>query len=446
MTVYSSAIAGRGAARQPVWATQLWGCDFGGSITLGAIANDGAGNGVNFYKPITGVDGNGYNLTTNVETAFACAGKSYDVTTSMILTGNNLALSNVATYADSTIQKVPGPLVIGRSVNSYKNNIKDRYTQPGAAGGHPQMHLLIRRGRNEATQPTLITKQYIEFYFKLPANLLTMLSHVPPDAGPNAANWAEIFELKRGFQYFRLGNYYYYGVGDYRFKIEVLQIAGNLLLNVGGDNVANCQLGSFDGSITNNILTVTSMASGTILNNAKLIKTGITTGTKIVNQLTKTETYWGGMGTYTVDTDHGAGTGPLTGISSCDPSSLTPGANVTFWNYTSPCTPLDTWTRCQIYFECPADRTDLTAGRTWVAVTPDGGSRVILCDQIGQDSGKYQVGFNGNPQARYYFAADYSGGGHQGAATGNPAGEAITNEICNIKVYDSYPYAPSTMS
>ena len=60
------------------------------------------------------------------------------------------------------------------------------------------MHLLIRRG-GMATQPTLITKQYIEFYFKLPANLLTMLSHVPPDAGPNAANWAEIFELKRDF-------------------------------------------------------------------------------------------------------------------------------------------------------------------------------------------------------------------------------------------------------
>lgn len=446
MTFYTSAKGAPFPNQQPVYATQQWGCDFGGSIALGAMADDGTHNGVNFYKPITGVDGNGYNLTTHIETAFACAGKAYDVTTSIILTGNNVTLANAPNYADSTIQTIPGPLAIGRSVNSYKNNIKDRYTQPGNAGGQPQMHLLVRRGKNEASQPTLITRQYIEFYFKLPSNLLAMLSHVPPDAGSAAANWKEIFELKRGFQYFRPGNYYYYGYGDYRFKIEVLQIAGSLLLSVVGDNAGNTQTGIFDGSITNSTLTVTSMTSGTILNGAKLVKSGITVGTKVVNQLTKTETYWGGAGTYTVDTDHGAGTGGLTGIESYDPSSSSAGALATFWQYTAPCTPLDTWTKCQIYFECPADRTDLTAGRTWVAVTPDGGSRTILCDQIGQASGKYQVGYNGNPQARFFFAADYSGGGHQGAVTGDPAAEAIINEICDIKVYDRYPYAPSTMS
>ena len=51
MTVYSSAIAGRGAARQPVWATQQWGCDFGGSIALGALDDDGAAhNGATQYS------------------------------------------------------------------------------------------------------------------------------------------------------------------------------------------------------------------------------------------------------------------------------------------------------------------------------------------------------------------------------------------------------------
>ena len=126
--------------------------------------------------------------------------------------------------------------------------------------------------------------------------------------------------------------------------------------------------------------------------------------------------------------------GPLTSITSCDPSSATPGKFATFWQYTAPCTPLDTWTRCQIYFECPADRTgSYCFGRTWVAVTPDGGSRVILCDQIGQDSGKYQVGYNGESVLGTTLPPDYSGGGHQEPLRGDPAGEAIINEICNIK-------------
>ena len=38
--------------QEPRFATQQWGCDFGGSITLGAMADDGAHNGVNFYNPL----------------------------------------------------------------------------------------------------------------------------------------------------------------------------------------------------------------------------------------------------------------------------------------------------------------------------------------------------------------------------------------------------------
>jgi hypothetical protein len=56
---------------------------------------------------------------------------------------------------------------------------------------------------------------------------------------------------------------------------------------------------SVTGSIAGNVMTVTAVGSGTIVNGGTLSGTGVATGTKVVQQLTGTP---GGIGTYYVDT------------------------------------------------------------------------------------------------------------------------------------------------
>lgn len=427
----------------PVYANQTWGCKFDGTFAIGAIADSGVHNGKDFYAPITGIDSQGYNVTTDIANAFNCVGKTYTLQTLYILTGNNVALANVTTYAESTLTTMPA--YIGSStVPCYQNDIKDRFTPAGNSGGQPQVHLHLRRGLNEASQPAKVTKQYISFVFKLPANLLAMLSHT----GSVAANWFEVFERKNGFQYFSLGNYYYYAYGDFRIKLEVLQVAGQLLYSVAGDNAGNTQKARFDGSITGTTLTVTNVTTNadgtnsTILDGAKLVHASITANTKIVNQLTSTEGtgYLGRKGTYTVDTSHAA-TGALTTIDAYDPSSASAGALATFWNDTSYTVTLDDPILCEMYFESPTSQAATSEGRVWIALTPKStGIRTTITNRTGQSAGAYLCGFNNNPESRYFFAPVYSGGGAPGGS------EPLISQISDLKVYDNYPFAPSTLT
>lgn len=431
MTVYSSAIAGRGSARQPVWATQLWGNKFDGTIALGAVAdngNGGAHNGFDFTQPITGADSDGWDFSTDLVTAFSCANPVANV--SYLLTGNNDAggglgcpLARVPVYAAPSIQTVAGPN--NTIVKSYKNTMLNRYTAPGYAGGSPQMHLLIRRGLNEASQPADMSKFYYEFYYKLDPNMLYNLSS---GLGPADSSWYSVHEWKAGFQYFRLGNYYYYGYGDYRFSLQVIYLGGSLVYRVQGDargNTQGCSIAA--ASISGTTLTVTSMTSGTILNGMVLTGTGVTANTKVVNQLTKTETYNGGSGTYTVDTSQTVASTSMTGA---DPYDLQ-----TYWHNDYSTVELNKWIKGQFYFERPVNQAATSSGRTWVAITPDGGSRVVLCDRIGQSAGAFQTGSYANPPARFFMDTCYSGGR-----------SPWFNEICNFRMFDRYPYQSDAQS
>lgn len=450
MTAYSSVYAQRNRG-VPIdaWATKQWGCDFGGSITIGAMAegtDSGAHNGIDFKNVITGVDGNGYNLTTDLETAFDCAGKTYSLSTLYILTGNTadvtryggagpgVDLVNANEYAVSSLQSVAGPSGYG-TIRSYKNNLIDRFTATGVAASPPQMHLYMQRGKNEATQPNKISRQYMEFYFKLPSNLLALLSH----GGAVASNWYAVWEYKTGFQYFHQGDYYFYGFGDFRTALIVQQSAGALSYKVAIDNNANGQTAAWTGSIAGTVLTVTSWTSGTILDGMKIAGTGVTAGTKIISQTTHTDTpdYLGGKGTYLLDTSQTVASTAMTGS---DPVTV---ATDAFATYTSSTVELNKWIKAQIYMERPTNQAATSEGRLWIALTPDGGTRTIICDQVGQAAGKYLCGYNNNPQGRYFLNATYSGGGWPGAATGDAAGEPIIGEICGLKVYDDYPYAAS---
>lgn len=81
---------------------------------------------------------------------------------------------------------------------------------------------------------------------------------------------------------------------------------GQITFAAAGSSVGSAAVGtasiaastfSVTGSISNNVLTVTNVTSGTIVNGATISGTGIATGTKIVSQLSGAA---GGLGTYLV--------------------------------------------------------------------------------------------------------------------------------------------------
>ena len=202
-----------------------------------------------------------------------------------------------------------------------------------------------------------------------------------------------------------------------------------MIFRAQGDYNANMTIGvqspaSFTAGISGNTMTVSAIASGTILPGMTIL-TGATTA-KIVSG-----DPLGGVGNYTIN-------GSAQSVTSG--TAMTAGdanVGVTYWYFDSPATvDLNKWIKLQVYIETPSSQDALTEGRTWVAMTPDGGSRTIICDHIGQADGKYQTGsIPSDRWGRFFVGIGYSGGLP-------PYG----TEITGVRWYDGFPYHPSLLS
>lgn len=403
---------------EPKYANLLWANDFDGSVAFSALADDagGAHNGVNFIQSISGADSNGYDFSSDLVSPLDSADARADIT--YILSGHDssLTLANVPLYAEPVIQQTDGPG--GALVNSLKTRIIDR--APSVAGdgsASPQIHLQLRRGVQETTQPAELEKFYIELWFRLAPNVLTNLNN-----GTNG-NWQSVFEIKKGYQWYRALGKYYYAFGSYRFSVQCLYSGGKLVFRAQGDYNANmtqpAQSPVFTAGISGNTLAVSAISAGTILPGMTIL-TGATAA-KIVSG-----DPLGGIGNYVID---GA------------PQSVAPGtamtagdANVgtTYWYFDSPAdVDLNKWVKLGVYIESPSSQDAVTEGRTRVSMTPDGGTETIVCDLIGQSGGKYQTGsIPSDRWGRFFLNLGYSGGY-------SPYG----GEIAKVRWYDGYPYA-----
>lgn len=425
MPLYNSAIASivpNTLTENPKPRTsKVWGNRFDGSIAVGTLADDGVHNGINFTQPITGTDSQGYDFGASLVTPLKCANGRADIV--YILTGNSFlpALANVYNYAQPIIQQTNGPN--NTLVKSFKTTIIDRVTATAYSGGSPQMHLQFRRGLQETVQPVAMGKFFIEFDFRLAPNVVAQLNN-----GVSGGNWLSVFEIKKGMQWYRALGKYHYGYGSYRVSIQVLYLGGQLIFRTQGDYNANNQTASFTGSISGNTLTVSAISAGTILPGMQINIGGsisgqaVTGGTAIGN--VQSGDILGGIGTYILDTPYSSGS---TAMVANNPDAN--GAGTTYWYYDYSTVPLYTWIHCQVYIEEPTSRSDLTSGITWVSLKPDGGSSVVICNQVGQSGGKFQTGLLPDVNARFFMPLAYSGGL-------SPYGI----EACNIDWYDVNPY------
>lgn len=401
---------------KPIYANLLWSNDFDGSVAFGSLADAGAHNGVDFIQSITGADANGYDFSGDLILPLNSADARADI--SYILSGHDpsLTLANVPQYAEPIIQTTDGP---GSTlVKSLKTRIIDR--SPSVAGdgsASPQIHLLLRRGLQLATQPPELNKFYIELWFRLAPNVLTYLNN------GTSGNWMSIFEIKKGYQWYRALGKYYYPFGSYRFSVQCLYSGGKLVFRTQGDYNANmtqpAQSPVFTAGISGNTLTVSAMSAGTILPGMTIL-TGATTA-KILSGAVL-----GGIGTYVID---GAPqtVAPGTAMTAGDAN-----VGVTYWYFDSPAAvDLNKWIKLGVYIESPSSQDAVTEGRTRVSMQPDGDVETIVCDLIGQSGGKYQTGsIPSDRWSRFFVGIGYSGGY-------SPYG----TEIANVRWYDGYPYA-----
>lgn len=401
---------------KPVHANLLWANNFDGSVAFDTLADAGVHNGVDFIQSITGADANGYDFSGDLVSPLNSADARADI--SYILSGHDssLTLANVPQYAEPIIQTTDGP---GSTlVKSLKTRIIDR--SPSVAGdgsASPQIHLLLRRGLQLATQPPELNKFYIELWFRLAPNVLTYLNN------GTSGNWMSIFEIKKGYQWYRALGKYYYPFGSYRFSVQCLYSGGKLVFRTQGDYNANmtqpAQSPVFTAGISGNTLTVSAMSAGTILPGMTIL-TGATTA-KILSGAVL-----GGIGTYVID---GAPqtVAPGTAMTAGDAN-----VGVTYWYFDSPAAvDLNKWIKLGVYIESPSSQDAVTEGRTRVSMQPDGDVETIVCDLIGQSGGKYQTGsIPSDRWSRFFVGIGYSGGY-------SPYG----TEIANVRWYDGYPYA-----
>ena len=407
---------------RPDYANLLWANDFDGSIAVSALADDGAHNGVNFIQQISGSDANGYDFGSDLILPLNSADALADIT--YILSGHDpsLTLANVPLYAQPIIQQTDGPG--GSLVKSMKTRIMDRSPSvPGGGSASPQIFLQLRRGLQESVQPPELKKFYIELWFRLAPNVQTYLSSHPGSLYPS--NWMSIFVIKKGYQWYRALGKYYYAFGSYRFSVQCIYSGGKLIFRAQGDYNANMTIGvqspaSFTAGISGNTMTVSAIASGTILPGMTIL-TGATTA-KIVSGAPL-----GGVGTYTIN-------GSAQSVTSG--TAMTAGdANfgVTYWYFDSPATvDLNKWIKLGVYIETPSSQDAVSEGRTRVTMQPDGGIETVVCDLIGQSGGKYQTGsIPSDRWGRFFPVIGYSGGD-------SPYG----TEVAKIRWYDDYPYHP----
>lgn len=401
---------------KPTHANLLWANNFDGSVAFGALADAGVHNGVDFIQSITGTDSNGYDFAGDLVSPLNSAEARADI--SYILSGHDssLTLANVPLYAQPIIQTTDGPG--GTLVKSLKTRIIDRSPSvTGDGSASPQIHLQLRRGLQPVAQPIELNKFYVELQFRLAPNVLTYLNN------GTSGNWMSIFEIKKGYQWYRALGAYYYSFGSYRFSVQCLYSGGKLIFRAQGDYNANmtqaAQSPVFTAGISGNTLTVSAISAGTILPGMTIL-TGATAA-KILSGAAL-----GGVGDYIID---GAAQTVAAG------TAMTAGdANfgVTYWYYDSPAdVDLNKWIKLGVYIESPSNQDAVSEGRTRVTMTPDGGTETIVCDLIGQSGGKYQTGsIPSDRWGRFFAAIGYSGGY-------SPYG----TEITGIRWYDGFPYA-----
>lgn len=406
---------------QPKYANLLWSNDFDGSVAINALADDGTHNGVTFIQSIGGADSSGYDFGSDLILPLNSADARADIT--YILSGHDpsLTLADVPLYAQPIIQQTDGPG--GALVKSLKTRIIDRSPSvPGDCSASPQIHLQMRRGLQESVQPPELKKFYIELYFRLAPNVQTYLSSHP--GSTCASNWMSVFEIKKGYQWYRLLGKYYYSFGSYRFSVQCLYSGGKLVFRAQGDYNANMTIGvqspaSFTAGISGNALTVSAISAGTILPGMTILS-GATTA-KIVSG-----DPLGGVGSYVI-------AGPAQSVATG--TAMTAGdanVGVTYWYFDSPAdVDLNKWIKLGVYIETPSSQDAVSEGRTRVTMQPDGGIETVVCDLIGQSGGRYQCGsIPSDRWGRFFPVIGYSGGD-------SPFG----TEVTGIRWYDGYPYA-----
>ena len=381
----------------PIFAEKIWGSRFDGSISFGPVLyDDESGTSTptpeEYTQTILGTDSQGYDWTSDLAVPFNCVNPISDIV--YILTGNPTNEASVPNYAVTSINTVPLPAgVLGKEG---KIEILNRVTAPNYGGNPPQIHFQIRRGFREAVQPVDLPKFCYNYYFKLPADLLAKLSAVP------GANWFTVNDWKTGFQWHRTRGVYYYGFGDFRYVLTIQYSGGVLNWSSDFDGNANTIGANFTGSITGTVLTVTAATGGAILDKMLISGAGVSANTIILNQVSITSGFKGGLGTYNISVSQNVGSVVMTGA---DPH----GIGIYSRDLTTTGVDLDTWLKLQVYFERPASQSDVSHGRI-IATVENVNTKVVtlLSDRSGQPGTEKMIGTYNNPIGRIYFGSNYT--------------------------------------
>ena len=209
-------------------ATSQLNVNFGGTVSIGAAYTEpaaGAGDSRNFIYDLSGVDSNGNTWPTSFASLFGANVKTrIQALPSEVISGADDAAKAVtlATLFNQEIRTLSAPV---NGLTKYLHNeISARTTAPGSSPAPQTDPYIVRHG----TMTTDLKRMCVRQVFRLPADLATKLTY--PTAN---THWLIVND-------FKTGNYGgANGVGDYRYKLSVLEDGSGLYWHINGDNSAN---------------------------------------------------------------------------------------------------------------------------------------------------------------------------------------------------------------
>lgn len=352
--------------------------DIGNGITLGALTRTTVGDNKNFEQALTGTGSTlGKNIPDSLKPGF---GEFTSVYAQYLTDQDSYLAADVGTpkvtdYLSTTIAPITG--VSADTVNLLsefntlkiapyylENKIINRGVPVGSnPAGTPQLNIQLNRSRTYTGTLREINSIYMVSYVKWDANLGTNLLYPP---GSPAQNW-----ISPGIEY-KTGQYNgSYDAGDFRLLLQIVKLNTGLSYCLQADANAG-------GSVP-------CVAS--------------------------------------IPTCVGGDTTPcLTGGLYWQYYNWIAGSGVSALNYP---VELDKWLKIEFFTSRPSSYTDLTSGRTWVAITPmDTMVRTKVFDVIGG----VHIGCATLPITRIFFNNAYSGGV-----------APYYNRVAGVRIWDNVP-------